>query len=637
MLYKIKLAFQLLSNMGSRYLAFRIFFELKKKSGFLKSEFPVNPVLRKYISLKYWKNNSNFLIKSRIGLAGKEYPFNIDFQRNDNQKNGEFEFFSSLKFNLGKHFDWITNPVTGYKYDINKHWTEINDFDPKVGDIKFVWEKSRFSFVYLTIRADLKNNTDSSEYIFSEIIDWIVKNPINQGPNYKCSQEMSLRIINWTYALQFYRDSAALSEDRFDKIMHVVYWQIKHVFSNINFSRIAVRNNHAITETLLLYISGLIYPFFPESKEWKSKGKKWFEQEIKYQIYSDGTYLQFSMNYHRVVVQLLNLSFIVSKKYNENFAKSVYERAYKSLNFLYQLQDLNNGMLPNYGANDGALFFPLTNCEYRDYRPSLNTLHLLLTGQKLYSSGQWDEEYYLIADDAIVKDFPIIQKRYGWNRFDIGGYYILNEKDTMTFIRCGSHVDRPSQADNLHIDVWYKSQNVLQDGGSYKYNSDSADLKYFFGTESHNSIMLNDNSQMLKGGRFIWYYWTNSISVATNEKNEEFIFEGKISAFRFLNKNIIHSRKIVKINNEPKWVVEDEVFNKPVDQTMRQIWHPNSSSQYILNITNTSGTIETKQGFISTSYGIKTPENYYSIASKNDYIQTILKIHEDTITTPIFS
>ena len=30
-----------------------------------------------------------------------------------------------------------------------------------------------------------------------------------------------------------------------------------------------------------------------------------FEKEIDYQIYKDGTYLQFSMNYQRVVVQLL--------------------------------------------------------------------------------------------------------------------------------------------------------------------------------------------------------------------------------------------------------------------------------------------------------------------------------------------
>lgn len=637
MLNKIKLAFQLLQNMGPKYLAFRIFFDFKKRTGLLKKQFPTNPNFIEYISLDQWKSETNFLINSRIYFENKEYPFNVDDQKNDNQKNGEFEFFSSLKFNLGKEFDWITNPETGYKYDINKHWTEINDFDTKVGDIKFVWEKSRFSFIYLTIRSDLKNNTDSSEYIISEIIDWIDKNPINQGPNYKCSQEISLRIINWTYALQFYRDSIALNKDRFDKIIHVIYWQIKHVYNNINFSRIAVRNNHAITETLLLYFSGLVYPFFPESHVWKTKGKKWFEQEIKYQIYSDGTYLQFSMNYHRVVVQLLNLSLLLSSKYDEDFDELIYERAYRSLNFLFQMQDLESGFLPNYGANDGALFFPLTNCEYRDYRPSLNTLNKLLTGKKLYDFGPWEEECFILTNnDIVVKQYPTIQKKYGWNSFEVGGYYILNENASMTFIRCGNHKDRPSQADNLHIDIWYKSENVLQDGGSYKYNTDKEYLNYFFGTESHNTVMIENNSQMLKGSRFIWYYWTNSLGVNIEESKDEFIFHGNISAFRFINKNIVHSRKVIKKKGIQEWVIEDAISNKPNNQNIRQLWHPNSKANSLFNISSTSGVISERIGYVSISYGKKEVEKFYSIETTENKIITTLNINENITTTPIF-
>ena len=96
-----------------------------------------------------------------------------------------------------------------------------------------------------------------------------------------------------------------LTEDRFNKIMNAIYWQLHHVYHNINFSRIAVRNNHALTETLMLFLSGLLFPFLPNTKKWSKKGKNWFEEEIAYQIYKDGTFLQFSMNYHRVAIQLL--------------------------------------------------------------------------------------------------------------------------------------------------------------------------------------------------------------------------------------------------------------------------------------------------------------------------------------------
>ena len=128
-------------------------------------------------------------------------------------------------------------------------------------------------------------------------------------------------------------NSSFLTEDIFDKIQFAIYWQMDHVYKNINFSRIAVRNNHAITETLALYLVGLLYPQFPGAEKWKQKGKDWFEEEIAYQVYEDGTFLQFSMNYHRVVIQLLTWAIVLAEKNNESFSPVVYERAKKSLNF----------------------------------------------------------------------------------------------------------------------------------------------------------------------------------------------------------------------------------------------------------------------------------------------------------------
>src|SRR5690606_32684661 len=146
-------------------------------------------------------------------------------------------------------------------------------------------------------RYDYHFNVDLSEFVFSDIESWIDANPTNQGPNWRCSQEISLRILNWCYALFYYENATALTEDRWKKMQHVIYASVHHVYHHINFSRIAVRNNHAITETLFLTVSHLLFPFIPETKKWAEQGLKWFEQEIGYQVYSDGTFLQFSMNY----------------------------------------------------------------------------------------------------------------------------------------------------------------------------------------------------------------------------------------------------------------------------------------------------------------------------------------------------
>lgn len=167
-------------------------------------------------------------------------------------------------------------------------------FIPVSGDIKYVWEKSRFSWVYTLLRDDYHHGNDHFEYLMSEITSWIAANPIIAVPKIgSCSQEISLRTMNWLFVMYYYRHHPDWTEARFDSILHTIYWQLRHVYSHIHFSRIAVRNNHAITECLMLYVAGLLFPFFPEAQRWKEQGKRWLETEILYQIYDDGTFCSF--------------------------------------------------------------------------------------------------------------------------------------------------------------------------------------------------------------------------------------------------------------------------------------------------------------------------------------------------------
>src|SRR5690606_315223 len=141
----------------------------------------------------------------------------------ESYKNGEFEYFSHLKIKIGDDYDWITNPDSGYKYKLD-HWLDIDDYNVANGDIKYVWEPSRFSHLYSIIRYDYHFETDCSKEVFTKIIDWIDKNGINVGPNYKCSQEISLRVLNWVFALNYYKNSKFLTAEVFNKIQHSIYW-----------------------------------------------------------------------------------------------------------------------------------------------------------------------------------------------------------------------------------------------------------------------------------------------------------------------------------------------------------------------------------------------------------------------------
>ncbi len=317
----------------------------------------------------------------------------------------------------------------------------------------------------------------------------------------------------------------------------------------------------------------MLFPFIPESKKWAKEGRKWLEKEVAYQVYEDGTFLQFSMNYHRVLIQLFSFGISLTETYKKPFSKLFYQRAYASLNFLYQCLQEENGYLPNYGANDGALFFPLTNTDYRDYRSQLNTLHHVLTKEKLFDGVLINEEYCWVQNKANPKyGFKPLTKSFGVLSFENGGYYTCRTNESFTFVRCGNHKDRPSHADNLHVDIWVKGQNVLRDSGTYKYNTSKEFSGYFTGSKAHNTVVVNDASQMLKGSRFIWYYWTQCLNSKWEETNDDYIFQGTIKAFQQLSNKATHSRIIKISKNKAQWTVIDEVLS--LDQyNKEQIWH----------------------------------------------------------------
>lgn len=621
--------------MGLRYMVFRVAYELKKKSGYLKVKFPSVLEEVKFPSLDNWKINAQPFFQWEFSSPVKIADIEMDLlgRKVERLKEGKMQYFSSKWYKMGLD-EWHYNPISKHTYSKTKHWTQIPEFTNEAGDIKYVWEKARFSWVYSFIRYDQYSNQDSSEFVLSSIESFIHHNPINRGPNYICSQEISLRVLNWVYALYFYKDSVALTEDRFNRIINSINAQITHVYSNINFSRIAVRNNHAITETLTLFLIGMLFPFLPDAKEWKIKGKKWFEEEVEYQIYEDGSYLQYSMNYHRVVVQLLTWVIVISENNEEKLAPIVYEKAKKTIGFLEGCQDPVSGKLPHYGNNDGALFFPLNCAEYRDYRPQINALKSVLnipivngednnSLEDIYWYGLKPKFMNGLANQQINNSTNQLSKSY---TFTSAGYFTHKEKNTLTFIRCGSHKNRPSQADNLHLDLWIKGQNILRDSGTYLYNGTSEEVAYYNSTGAHNTIQVGDMDQMQRGDRFIWFDWTKALNGKIEETEEYWMFKGSILAFKGLEVQ----RNVKKIKNQLVWEIEDKILKKPSGIEMHQHWHPNFSdgevSMSCTDIDKKPLVPKESKGWFAPNYGDSVESLLLTYSTKGSYLFTRIEV-----------
>ena len=612
----------MLINMGWKYFQFRISYEFRRKTGLLKKKFPINPPFERTISLSDWRSSKIIFLYNTITDINAPKVKDTELLNNFNRiLNGEIFFFNAVWYNLGLSYDWVTNPETNYQYSKTIHWTEIEDLNEIAGDIKNVWEKSRFSYLLTVMRYDYHYEEDHSEFVFDEIVSFIDHNPLNQGPNYKCSQEISIRVLNWLLLLYFYKESSFLKDNLFDKIIYYIHWQMQHVYDNIDFSRISVRNNHAITETSALFIVGTLFPELPNARKWQLNGKKWLEEEVDYQIYDDGTYLQFSHNYHRVVIQDLTYVIAIAKLNDIVLSEKLIDKSYKSINFLFQSQDLTSGELSNYGSNDGALFFNFGSLNYRDYRPQLDALYYLITGNNLYEKV-FEDRYWFASLVKVKSQFPNIELIYGISRFDKGGIYLYRDRESLTMLVCTQYKDRPAHADGLHLDVWYKGSNILFDAGSYKYNTTDELKRYFNGSESHNTVMLDKYDHMLKGPRFIWLNWIKKSEIEIYETPKFISFIGKIDAYNYLNKRIRITRKVVKFKDTPVWEVEDRIIAKPENLKFIQLWHTNYSNVNLVS----SGDMNEQKGFVSNLYAVKEISRQLSFSSTTSYIKTTISI-----------
>lgn len=559
----------LLQDAGPGFYIRRSGHMLQKRLGILKRRNAFKPTSVFPVSLQEWREHPRPFVFDANGITAiPKNPNPILQQKWDVLQIGQFTYFHGQTLPLASSDSWHTHPLDGYRYDQDTHWTEIPDL-AEGRDIKWIWERARFCHLCTVIRHDHHFGQDHSAWAINEMLDWIEHNPLHKGPHYVSAQEVALRILNWLFAIHYYSQSTALTEQKWQRIMCSIADQTRHIHVNIAFSQKLVRNNHLLTEAAALFVFGCLFPEADPKSHLKEKGWKILRSEALYQFAPDGTYLQYSLNYHRVALQVYTYAIAVAVKHQITIPVHMQERLHKALDFLAACSDSDSGLAPNYGHNDGSLFFPLNDHAYADLRPSIQALGQLL-GRSYFAADLFEDTLWMAgtpSDEAVRKE-----KRNYLRSFTDGGYYLYRDGGHLTFIRCGEQRHRPAQADQLHLDIHLHGEPLVIDAGTYTYNGDPKDITYCFGTAGHNTIMLENNDQMLKGPRFIWFYWTRCMHADWKELDDKIVFNGNIRAFRQTGSSVIHHRKVVIQKQPLAWSIEDTI-KRPGNSVIHQLWH----------------------------------------------------------------
>ncbi|CAN2039490.1 Heparin-sulfate lyase N-terminal domain-containing protein [Candidatus Magnetomoraceae bacterium gMMP-15] len=471
---------------------------------------------------------------------------------------GNIPFFSNRFLKTGSPPEWFLNPINNKKYpNYNFHWSKLGDFDQDFGDIKLIWELSRFDWALIFARAyRVTNDKIYLETLNHWISDWIENNPLNIGPNWKCGQETAIRMMQVLLAAYLLKQHTFPS----NSLKNFVIEHCSRIAPTIYYA-IAQDNNHGTSEAAGLYIGSawLMSNFrdkpeiLKKAKKWHQSGLHWLENRVLKLIAQDGSFSQYSLNYHRVMLDTLNMAEFWRRELNlPEFSEAFYNRAKSAVKWLYDLINPLTGDGPNLGANDGAYLFKLSSSDYCDYRPSVQLGTVLFFNGKAYPKGSWDEPLFWLGLDKLVHLPVIFNKKSRIMKH--GGYVTMNFDTSFALIRFPNFCFRPAHADAFHFDLWYNDINLLRDSGSYSYNAEEHWQNYFPGTISHNTVQFDEHDQMPRLGRFLFGSWLKMQEIGELiEKDEILSWTGAYKDY----KGCWHKRTI--LSNGLIWKIIDEI------------------------------------------------------------------------------
>lgn len=423
------------------------------------------------------------------------------------QWQGQQRYFGWLIIDSDQVPDWHLNPFNGKSVNRpNRPWWQIVDFDSQVGDIKTIWEASRFDWVLTfaqqacTPSSDVVDN--GVDKLNHWLNDWLKHNPAYLGPNWKCGQEASIRVMHLAMAAIILKQFKATSP----ALLALIEAHLKRIEPTLLYA-MAQDNNHGTSEAAALFIGGnwLATNGVKQGNQWQNTGLKWLENRAARLIGQDGNFSQYSVNYHRVMLDTFCMAEVWRRATDARpFSDALYGQLARATNWLYQLIQPQNGDAPNIGANDGARLLPLTDTDYRDFRPSMQLAMALFSQKCAYQGeGQWNLPLQWLDIDVPIQ----MAAPPDSCEFQNDGYRVLRSGAAMALLNYPKYRFRPGQSDGLHLDFWWQGENLLRDAGTYGYAIGEEAIHYYGGTQSHNTIQFDARDQMPRISRFLLGDW----------------------------------------------------------------------------------------------------------------------------------
>ena len=550
MLSRFQRLFKIITQLGFTQVGLFALYKLGLKTGYFKRDpkpFP-NPSLR--LLFDFPSKEELLAILGADGLTRL-------ITEADEIVDGKFRIFGG--------------ELTEIKLDLGlppRHWTEYETHEADIPyahlphpDIKYIWEPARFGWAFTLGRAF--HATDERKYVeafwrYFETFDRA--NPVNIGPHWMSGQEVAIRLMALAWAAQAFWDARVSTNQQLGCLAASIAEHAERIPPTLLYAR-SQNNNHLTSEAAGLYTASLALPDHPDAEKWRKLGIKWLNWSFENQIDENGEYIQHSVNYHRLMLQLaLWVNFLNTKdtkKHKEKTKGNLNEplcslclnkKAQQNLalatRWLVELTDSISGNTPNLGANDGAYIFPLANGDFRDVRPVVQAASKIFLNETPFGTGAWDE-MALWFKHSNVETF----QRSNVEMFNLPTLKPTPNTWASLYVTSGNL--RLAHADQLYLDLWWQGQNIAIDPGTYLYNAESPWDNRLAATQFHNTVTVNGLDQMTRASRFMYLDWSTGRVVEKSDSHIVAEHDG------YRKQGVTHRRAVSFDKNS--WRVEDNL------------------------------------------------------------------------------
>ena len=406
------------------------------------------------------------------------------------------DYLGSGPVDLGPDIDWHRDFKSGYVWPADFYLDlQITRLDDD-SDAKVPWELSRgHQLLTLARAAVLFDDEDFADELEAQLAAWLAANPTGVGINWAMPMEISLRAVNWLWAIGTLDGWARpLSPHLRTAVTESLQAHARHVARNLEGSPV-LRSNHYTSNVLGLLALGVSIEGDPEAPRWERMGRRGLEREVRRQVLADGVDFEASLPYHGLVAEMFLVAWDLAARAGRPLSDGYRERLAAMLEVSRSVRH-PNGRVPLFGDNDSGRVLPAGFA-----RPATHD-HLLAVGASLLERARpaqappHEEVAWTCGTAAwrALEDRPA-ETRPGAGAFPKGGLYVLEGGGVHLVARWGD-VGQNGNGGHAHNDLGSFELSVgetvlVVDPGTYAYTSDLAARNASRAARAHNVLVVD--------------------------------------------------------------------------------------------------------------------------------------------------